>query len=162
MAFTFALATVDDLAAAKAIARSAAASEYSHWDEEYPACMLGEDIENKRLYLLREEGRPIAMIAMLSELEGPTSSFPWPEPSPAPCMLARLGILKEAQGRGLATTVMELAAETARKQGYRTARLLATEDNPLTNHIYKKLGYVARGKAVVFDLEEFVGYELAL
>lgn len=77
-------------------------------------------------------------------------------------MLARLGILPEAQGRGLAAKTMHLAAETARARGFTTARLLASEDNPVTNHIYQKLGYEARGHARLWDSEDFVGYELRL
>lgn len=77
-------------------------------------------------------------------------------------MLARLGILPEAQGRGLAAETMRLAAEAARARGFTTARLLASEDNPLTNHIYQKLGYKQKGRARLWDSEDFVGYELAL
>ena len=77
-------------------------------------------------------------------------------------MLARLGIVPEAQGRGLAAETMRLAADAARARGFTAARLLASEDNPVTNHIYQKLGYHPCGHARLWDEEDFVGYELPL
>ena len=162
MPFTFEPAGEAELDTALAIARAASESPFSHWDAEYPNReILGEDIAHCELYFLRENGRPIAMISILDEAEE-AIEFPWPEVREHTCMLARLGILPEAQGRGLAAETMRLAAESARARGFTTARLLASEDNPLTNHIYQKPGYKQKGRARLWDSEDFVGYELAL
>ncbi len=162
MPFTFEPAAPAELDAALAIARAAAKSPYSHWDADYPNReILAEDIAHGELYFLWENGAPLAIIAILDESEE-AIEFPWPEAKEHTCMLARLGILPEAQGRGLAAKTMRLAAEAARARGFTTARLLASEDNPVTNHIYQKLGYEARGRARLWDSEDFVGYELRL
>ena len=164
MQLTFQPATPAELATAVAIARAAAASPYSHWDADYPNQeILAEDIARGELYLLRESGTPCAMISILDEAqECNVVPFPWPEPRDHTCMLSRLGIVPEAQGRGLAVETMRLAADAARARGFTTARLLASEDNPVANHIYQKLGYCARGRARLWDSEDFVGYELPL
>lgn len=113
MPFTFEPAGKAELDTALAIARAASESPFSHWDAEYPNReILGEDIAHCELYFLRENGRPIAMISILDEAEE-AIEFPWPEVREHTCMLARLGILPEAQGRGLAAETMRLAAESA-------------------------------------------------
>ena len=164
MELTFQPATPAELATAVAIARAASVSPYSHWDADYPNQeILAEDIARGELYLLREDGVPRAMISILDEaLECNLVSFPWPEKRERTCMLARLGIVPEAQGRGLAAETMRLAADAARARGFTAARLLASEDNPVTNHIYQKLGYHPCGHARLWDEEDFVGYELPL
>ena len=162
MPLTFTPATPAELDTVLSLTHSASSAPYSHWDADYPNReILSEDIAHGELYLLRENGLPIAMISILDEAEE-CVEFPWPEAREHTCMLARLGIVPEAQGRGLAAEIMRLAADTARARGFTTARLLASEDNPLTNHIYQKLGYQARGCARLWDSEDFVGYELAL
>lgn len=70
MPFTFEPAAPAELDAALAIAHAAAQSPYSHWDADYPNReILAEDIAHGELYFLREDGVPLAIIAILDESE---------------------------------------------------------------------------------------------
>ncbi len=162
MPFTFTAAQAADLDAVLAIVRSVVGTKYSHWDEEYPSEeLLAGDIARGELYILREDGRPTGVISILAEVGDNIVEFPWPEPLENTCLLARFAIIPEAQGRGLAAKVMHYAAETAREKGFSVARLFTNEDNPITNHIYQKLGYRTCGRATLWE-EEYVGYDLKL
>ena len=102
------------------------------------------------------------MISILDEAEE-AIEFPWPEVREHTCMLARLGILPEAQGRGLAAeTDAPCGGICPRPRLHHRAAvgLRGQPASPTTST--KSFGYKQRGRARLWDSEDFVGYELAL
>lgn len=163
MPYTLTAAGADELDLALSIVRDAAKDPDSHWDEEYPTKdILKGDIERGDLYILREGEKPLSVIVLLPYDTTEQPDFPWPEPVPESVMLARLGIIREAQGTGLASVTVRMALAVCRERRYKTATLMTDPDNARTNHIYQKLGFQYKGNAVLWETDRFAGYTMAL
>lgn len=111
------------------------------WDEAYPAGILAEDIEKKRLYLTENDrGEPAAAFALCPESAG-ERFVNWERDGERAVWLERLGVDPAAARCGLGGWTVEKAAALARAQGAETLRLFAAEQNLPAIRFYEKCGF---------------------
>jgi ribosomal protein S18 acetylase RimI-like enzyme len=127
------------------------------WDETYPTREhIDGDIARGELWALREDGRILAVIAILGEDFDEEMDVAWTEVSN--CVLARLCVDPALQGRGVGAEMMRLVTLEAARQGYRATRHLASVFNPAALHLYRKLGYRELGPVHCYDTD-FIAFE---
>lgn len=115
------------------------------WNDIYPCAFFAEDIENRQLYVLAENGEIIAVTALISSKSG-ENSIEWQNPNAKPSYIARLGVSVQHRRKGIASHLIQKAAETAKNQGSQYLRLLAAEINGPAIALYTAQGFQkARG-----------------
>ncbi len=130
-------ATFDDLAYVTGLYRRCAVQPNSCWGEEYPNEEIArEDIENGWLYLWGEKGA--ATLLEWDDLEDMNLGF---RHTIRPCVLCRLCLAPEHQGRGEGKKLLGAAEQQAKQLGYQCMHLLVDAENPAANRLYQGAGY---------------------
>jgi ribosomal protein S18 acetylase RimI-like enzyme len=130
------------------------------WDEFYPNReILDEDIERGDLWALREDGRILAVIALLNEEFEEGVDVRWADARA--CELARLCVDPGLQSRGIGAEMMRLVSEEAARQGYNATRHLASVYNPAALRLYRKLGYTELGPVHCYG-RDYIAFERLL
>ena len=157
MNIQFIPATETELSALLALCRLASQAPDSHWDEDYPNEEdLRADIRQGALYRIEADGIQVGMIAMGPDED--EDAFTWPTQDENACMLSRLAIHPDFQGKGLLKPVFSGAVSHCKKLGYHTLRLLVVTDLPRLFRIYEHCGFVRCGKVSMWG-QEFYQYE---
>ena len=153
-------ATESNLPDLLALCRLASQAPDSHWDEEYPCEEdLQADIRQGALFRITVDGTQIGMIAM-----GPDEDedvFAWPTHDENACMLSRLAIHPDYQGKGLLEPVFAASVAHCKVLGYRTLRLLVVTELSRLFRVYERCGFVRCGEVSMWG-QDFYQYEQIL
>lgn len=128
------------------------------WDDLYPSReILLSDIERQEMHVVCIEDTIAGLIVINNEQPPEYSAIPW-KYSGSALVIHRLAIDPLHQGRGLATKLIKYAEEYAVIGKYDCIRLDTFTNNPTSNALYKKLGYIETG-IVQFRKGSFCCYE---
>lgn len=157
MQITFTPAVEADLPELLALAKAAAKSPGSHWDDDYPdEEMLRWDLDHQALYRIQQDGTLIGLISLCRDED---EDFTWPSQDENACMLSRLGLHPDYQGQGLLEPVFSGAVAHCRALGYHTLRLLVGTDLERLFQVYARCGFSRVGQVHMWD-QDFYQYEL--
>lgn len=123
------------------------------WSEEYPT---KEDVENdikkKSLYVVYDKKMIIAVATAgkddeLEHLEC------WNREIKFPCDLARIGVVKEYQNKGIAKGLVRYIEKDVKNRGFDGIHFLVSKTNPRALAVYDKLQYHCCGETIMYDIE---------
>lgn len=123
------------------IVRRMEKTDVAIWDEVYPSCCFPQDIEQKRLYVLTEDGDIIGAFALCGENPG-ADRVTWKCDVGKALYLERLGVNVDYLRQGLGALMLQKAAELAGEQGADFLRLFVLEGNAPAIALYRKNGFV--------------------
>lgn len=110
------------------------------WDEVYPFAYLQEDIRRRRLYLLKEEGKPAAAFALCAFHDG-MSAVQWADPAARAYYIDRFGVDPARQRKGVGSLALQRAGEETVRQGAAYLRLFVVDINEPAIRLYRKNGF---------------------
>ena len=132
------------------------------WDEIYPSAdVLFDDIKQGEMEIGLQDGSICVAFTLSERCDGEYSLGRWRYPKARCCVLHRLCVHPNAQGRGVAGAAMAHIEETLLQRGYETLRLDAFSQNPFALRLYEKRGYERVGE-VMFRKGLFYFYEKKL
>ena len=151
MELEFRRAGTDDLDALVALYGAAAQDMrekgIDQWDEYYPDReILAEDVESGDMTLGLLDGQ-LACAYVVNREYGPEYELgAWEHTEGDFCVLHRLCVNPEMQGRGLARQAMARMEKNARDQGFDSVRLDVFSQNLHAQRLYERLGYRRTGE----------------
>lgn len=112
------------------------------WDDDYPCGCFAEDIKNRRLYVLAEEGVILSAFA-LWELEpgDERNNLHWASDPAKALYFGRFGVNVDRRKSGLGSVMMAHAISTARDKGAEYLRVFVAEKNKPAQNFYLKNGF---------------------
>ncbi len=114
-----------------------------------PADALSEDLDSIARLLRRRGG-------LLATLDGEPVGCVVLDPGPGGMVLRRFGVTPAAQGRGVATVLVEAAVEAA--LGHEAVRVVAREELPDTVAFWEAAGFVETGRSTPYvELARWLG-----
>ena len=150
----------------RAASASMSATGIDQWDEVYPnADVLKHDIAEGNLYVI-EENKIVQGMVVLNEFQDKEyADICWKYTNGKQLVVHRLCVHPDFQGMGVAKKLMVFAEEYARKTGYASIRLDSFTQNPTSEGLYTKLGYIKVGtvtfrKGIFYCFEKDVTCEL--
>jgi len=131
------------------------------WDYTYPNLESAtSDIADGTCHVIIEDGRCLAAITLNEQQDEQYKQIKWAIPAERVLVIHRLAVHPDAQGRGLGKLATLYADQFAKENGYDVIRLDAYVHNPISNHIYRKLGYkLAEGLCHFHEGKPFYCYE---
>ncbi len=126
------------------------------WSADYPCKDTAwSDIENKSLYILKENSKIIAAASAgaFDEL----AHLQWELENP--CELARLGVLPSFQKRGIGTIILQNVIAAVKEKGFDGIRMLVSKTNPAALALYHKNGFKQCGETFMYDID-FYCYQM--
>ena len=117
--------------------------------------VLKEDIQQKFLYEMTEEGRRIGVFALCEEQEAEYAQVAW-HFGVKPATLHRLALLPDCYGLGLAQKVVVFVLEEAARQGYDSLRLDPSSENGRALKLFR--GAMKREAGIIFFEDPNVAY----
>ena len=151
MELEFRRAGTDDLDALVALYGAAAQDMrekgIDQWDEYYPDReILAEDVESGDMTLGLLDGQLACAYVVNREYEPEYELGAWEHTEGDFCVLHRLCVYPEMQGRGLARQAMARMEKNARDQGFDSVRLDVFSQNLHAQRLYERLGYRRTGE----------------
>lgn len=120
------------------------------WDEIYPTKSDFEsDIKNGELFSVVDEdtGKIAAIYVINSEYDDAYNSAVWNDNGNNFRILHRIVVNPEFQSKGVGTSVMLHLMEELKKESVNSLRLDVFSENPYSQRMYEKLGFVKTGEA---------------
>lgn len=127
------------------------------WDEVYPCEFLGEDIENKQLYVLEKRGEIVSAFALCDSNAG-AEAVAWEDKNADALYIDRLGVKVSAMGTGIGSAVLDKAIVLAKERGAKYLRLFVVDRNKPAINLYIKKGLKKAGGCY----DEVIDEELTL
>ena len=156
--FEFSLAKIEDVPEILKLYDSLIGTPGCTWSEDYPGVEITErDINNEALYVLRSEGRIVAVASISANFGDNLRQYDWR--SQNPCEMARIGVLPSLHGRGIGEYMMRLLADAAKERGFDGMMMLATRNSTGAQAIADKLGYHQYDEIILYDVR-FRRYEI--
>ena len=151
MELEFRRAGTDDLDALVALYGAAAQDMrekgIDQWDEYYPDReILTEDAESGDMTLGLLDGELACAYVVNREYEPEYELGAWEHTEGDFCVLHRLCVNPQLQGRGLARQAMARMEKNARDQGFDSVRLDVFSQNLHAQRLYERLGYRRTGE----------------
>lgn len=151
MEMEFRTATPDDLDALVSLYGAATQDMLrqgiDQWDEYYPDReILTEDVESGDMTLGLLDGEPACAWVVNREYEPEYVSGAWEHTRGDFCVLHRLCVNPELQGRGLARQAMARMEKNAFDKGFDSVRLDVFSQNLHAQRLYERLGYKRTGE----------------
>lgn len=151
MEMEFRTATIDDLDALVALYGAATQDMLrqgiDQWDEYYPDReILTEDVESGDMTLGLLDGEPACAWVVNREYEPEYELGTWEHTGGDFCVLHRLCVNPELQGRGLARQAMARMEKNALDKGFDSVRLDVFSQNLHAQRLYERLGYKRTGE----------------
>lgn len=151
MELEFRRAGTDDLDALVALYGAAAQDMrekgIDQWDEYYPDQeTLTEDVESGDMTLGLLDGQLACAYVVNREYDPEYELGAWEHTEGDFCVLHRLCVNPQLQGRGLARQAMARMEKNARDQGFDSVRLDVFSQNLHAQRLYEKLGYRRTGE----------------
>ncbi len=155
MDYTFRHATFDDKDTIFKLYRSLVGLPGCAWSDEYPTeDNVIEDISNNSLYCLCSHKGDIVAAAFVGET-GELDHLEWDKRVKKPCELARIGVSREHQNKGIGSMILCKVMEAAQSRGYDGVRMLVSKANPAALAMYDKNGFSRVGETIMFDIDWF-------
>ena len=151
MELEFRRAGTDDLDALVALYGAAAQDMrekgIDQWDEYYPDReILAEDVESGDMTLGFLDGQLACAWVVNREYDPEYELGAWEHTEGDFCVLHRLCVNPQLQGRGLARQAMARMEKNARDQGFDSVRLDVFSQNLHAQRLYERLGYRRTGE----------------
>ena len=151
MELEFRRAGTDDLDALVALYGAAAQDMrekgIDQWDEYYPDReIFAEDVESGDMTLGFLDGKLACAYVVNREYDPEYELGAWDHTEGDFCVLHRLCVNPEMQGRGLARQAMARMEKNARDQGFDSVRLDVFSQNLHAQRLYDRLGYKRTGE----------------
>ena len=141
----FRMAVMQDLEQLKAVYREIigdmGARGIDIWDDIYPCEFFADDIEKKRLYVLKDGDEILSAFAMEDTNDG-EQAVTWSDMGAKVLYMERLGVNVKYAGKGIATLMIEKAKEVAKMSGAKYLRLFAADINKPAICLYEKNGFI--------------------
>ena len=163
----FRLAVMQDLASLKdmyrRIVKNMETQGLSIWDDSYPCEFLEGDIQNKRLYVLLDNGSLVSAFALCDANAG-ARAVQWKDARAKALYLDRLGVDIHHTQKGIGRFMLAKAKELAKISGAEYLRLFVVDINEPAIKLYTKNGFVRAAGVYAetfedgFTLREY-GYE---
>jgi len=116
------------------------------WNEHYPSKSAFEnDILRNELYILKEESKIIATIVISTLMDDEYKEVEWLTPSQNNLYIHRLAVHPNAQGKGIARTLMDYALSYAKEKKAISLRLDTFSQNKRNHKFYEARGYKRLG-----------------
>lgn len=132
------------------------------WDEIYPDQAIFEnDISQNTIFGYFLENT-LAGVMVLNWFQADEyKTIDWKLDDDLPLVIHRLCIAPSFQSRGMAKSMVRFAEDFARENNFKSIRLDAFKQNPVSLSLYRKLGYEERG-TVTFRKGDFFVFEKEL
>lgn len=146
------LASMNDLEEIVLLVQNAVAKmeeeDIHQWDALYPT---GEDFENDikngNLYIGIAEGKIAVVFAVNQECDQDYRNGDWAYPQRSYFVLHRLCVNPAFQNRGVAAKTMQFIEAMLQNRGIQAIRLDVFSNNPYSQKLYARAGYVQTGVA---------------
>ena len=112
--------------------------------------VLYDDVVKQQLYVMEEDGKMLAVIALTDWFDKQSDTFQygqWQYVTPKICVLHRLCVLPDYQGKGVGRDCVARSEEILREKGYGCIRLNCFSKNPGAYNLYQNVGFEKCGKA---------------
>lgn len=113
----------------------------SIWNEIYPCDFFGDDIENKRLYLLVDRQVDIVAAFVLCESNAGENYIKWEGTHATALYLDRLGVNVDYLRRGIGSIALKHAITLAKQKNAKYLRLFVVDINKPAINVYLKNGF---------------------
>lgn len=124
------------------------------WDLEYPNRQTVEyDLSQDGLFLLCQGKQICGAVSMIPHDDVDELPLNWSTNNA--CVLARMCIRPDAQGRGLAKRLLGEIRKEAKRRGYTATRHMSAQSVDVTTHLYRTLGFRQLGEAHLYDTDFF-------
>ncbi len=153
--YAITLAAPSDAGEIHALYQSLTDMPDSTWNEEYPSREIVEhDLAHNTVLVMRgEKGRIISSIVIEEEDDEEFSgAAAWYDDVTRWAALARLGVDKRMQGRGIAKRMLLCAMDICRGRGVQAVRFLVSRTNPAPQRAYAKLNFDVCGETELYGL----------
>ncbi len=131
------------------------------WTEEYPSDeTIDFDLSRNALYVMKAEDRIVGAVS-IDEDEAINNLPCWNHDLDPEIEFARIAILPELQGRGLAKILLRFLLDELKKQGYRGVHIMVNRENPRAIRLYDGFHFANVGECQMYE-QDFYCYELAL
>lgn len=131
-----------------------------YWPDDYPnEGILDEDFRGGNIYVLARGEEIVAAASILETDDLDHEPVGW-QPLKS-CVPLRVCVSSRHQRQGLGAIVMREFMNHARETGFESIRLLADVRNLAANGLYRRLGFVEKGKVFLYGIE-FNAYEYVI
>ncbi len=127
------------------------------WNNYYPCELFEEDIENKALYILEDNGT-IASAFALYETNPAEEYIEWRDKTVKTLYIDRFGVNVNYQHRGIASLMLDKAVEIARSMNISYLRLFVVDRNIPAINLYEKNSFKRMAGVFNEDISEGVVY----
>jgi len=141
------------------------ANGIEQWHYNYPlATDFQADIREEGLYVYKDGEKILGTITLNKEQDEQYLSVNWQYRGEKILVIHRLAVHPKGQGRGIGKELCGFAESFAQANGYSAIRLDAYAGNPISCHLYEKLGYEKTEEVIYFHNNElpFYCYELPI
>lgn len=130
------------------------------WNDEYPFCILKNDINNKEMYVIEIDDKIIGTFS-LSTFDNPEYHvINWTSDNKKWFYLNRLVVLPSEQRKGYAKHAMNYIEKYAKESDFEIIRLTVHKDNIYAIKLYEKFGFSKiKDSNWILDNEMFYGFE---
>lgn len=116
------------------------------WNDSYPnAEVFGRDLERMQLWIAELDGSIAGVAALTTDQEPEYAQVGWDIHETA-LVVHRLAVDPAAQGRGIASALMQQAERVATERGIAVLRVDTNTRNEATQRLFPKLGYTLSGE----------------
>ena len=117
------------------------------WNKFYPNLNIIEnDIKNKDCYVLKDNGKCVAYVAINEEQSPEYSQINWGTEGRKILVIHRLSVHPEFQGKGIAKKILKFIEDFAAENNYLCIRLDAYSGNGKAIKLYENFGYKKVGQ----------------
>ncbi len=100
--------------------------------------MATKYIENQSIYLWKVNGEPVSMVNQSRQTKNGAT-------------INSVFTPNQYKGNGYATSAVATFSKKLLDEGYKFCSLYTDRDNPISNHVYEKIGYEVIGSSVVYE-----------
>lgn len=111
------------------------------WNEYYPYEEFENDIQNKNLYVVAQDGKIISTFGLFDDVNG-SQCFDWCDKNEKALYLGRFGVNPNFQKCGYGAKTINEVMKIAKKFGAKYLRLQVVDTNIPAINFYKKVGFV--------------------
>lgn len=137
------------------------------WDNSYPSNCFSDDIQNERLYIVRNDENELVSAFVLCDDSSGKSFVEWENQYAKSLYMYRLATSINYKNMGIASMTIEYAKNVAKTKGTEYLRLFVVDVNTPAINLYKRNNF-SQARGVYIDkfengniLTEY-GFEIAL
>ena len=136
--------------------------EFCAWDEHYPCeHEIDFDLSRDALFIMKDDdGRIVAAIS-LDDDKLVNDLTVWNKDLQPSCEFARVAVLPELQGRGIARKMVKYALDEMKNRGYISVHFLVNKYNIKAIKSYAAFDFNVVGECFLYD-QDFLCYEMEL